>query len=60
MIEHGGGRNNDDECPTPQGAIFYQRPPTLLLEIVTNRISKEAQKWDVPHIETERNRCDPA
>jgi hypothetical protein len=39
-IEHGGARNNDDECPTPQGTILYQRVPTLSSDIVIDDIGK--------------------
>jgi len=35
-IEYGRDRNNDKECPTPDGAKCYDRVPTLLQDIVKN------------------------
>ena len=58
-IEHGGDRKNDDEYPTPEGAILHQRVPTLVPDILINDSYKEAYEWEMPHVQAERDQRDP-
>jgi hypothetical protein len=58
-IEHSRAGNNDNKDPTPQSTVLYQRAPTLVSDIGIDGIGKERHQLEMPHVQTERNRCNP-
>jgi hypothetical protein len=58
-IEHRRNRDNGQKYPAPESAILHERAPTLLSDIGKDDISKQVEEWEVPHVQTEGNQCDP-